>query len=307
LLLSELAGVRAAVERYAHINEVTLGRKGSGRSENIDSHMMIDRRHIQESLHRLENVNTANLHELLAARNDVRRTLRLLGTERLDEVLAGVVESIPALAADLGKHAPTILIDDGGHAIHKQASGLIENVFMHLIRNAVDHGLEKPAERLASGKSGSGAISVKLAAISDTIQLTLKDDGRGLALDVIRKVANEKGLNETGGPLSDLAAAHMIFRPGFSTAEKVTDVSGRGVGMDAVVEFVTREGGKIDITFDDEAIGAPFRQFHIVVSLPGKLAVAIDAVDDPLVHVMPHAVRPADDGECLDGSGSLVA
>lgn len=307
LLLDELDGVRTAVERYAHINQVTLGRKGSGPAENIDSHMMIDRRHIQESLHRLENVNTANLHELLAARNDVRKTLRLLGTERLDEILASVVDSIPALAADLGKHAPTILIDDGGYAIHKQASALIKNVFMHLIRNAVDHGLEKPAERLSSGKSGNGSISVTLAAIKDSIELTLKDDGRGLALDVIRKIASEKDLNNTGEILNDLAAAHMIFRPGFSTAEKVTDVSGRGVGMDAVVEFVAQEGGKIDIAFDDEAIGAPFRQFHIVVSLPSEIAVLIDATDDPLAPVTPPLMRSTDDQPYIDGSSSLVA
>lgn len=307
LLLDELDGVRTVVERYAHINQVTLGRKGSGPTENIDSHMMIDRRHIQESLHRLETVNTANLHELLAARNDVRKTLRLLGTERLDEILAGVVDSIPALADDLGKHAPTILIDDGGYAIHKQASGLIKNVFMHLIRNAVDHGLEKPAERLAKDKSGNGSISVTMTAINNSIELTLKDDGRGLALDVIRKIASEKELNETGEILSDLAAAHMIFRPGFSTAEKVTDVSGRGVGMDAVVEFVSREGGKIDIAFDDEAVGAPFRQFHIVVSLPSEMAVLIDATDDPLAPVTSHLMGSSDDQLYLDSSGSLVA
>lgn len=97
LLLDELAGVRAAIERYARINEVSLSRQGPGRGGKIDSYLMIDKKHIQESLHRLENVNTANLHELVAVRNAVRRTLRLLGTERLDEALSGVIASMPAL------------------------------------------------------------------------------------------------------------------------------------------------------------------------------------------------------------------
>lgn len=313
LLLAELAGVRAILERYAYINEITLSRQGPGRSGNgsskFDSHIMIDKKHIQESLHRLETVNTANLHELLAARNAVRKTLRLLGTERLDETLAGVLESIPALATELGKQAPKITIDDGGYAIHTQISGLLKNVFMHLIRNAMDHGIETSHARLAKGKSEVGTIKLHMNVDDGMLQLALKDDGRGLALNVIRKIAIEKEFSSTGKEISDLDAAHMILRPGFSTAEKITDISGRGVGMDAALEFIARENGKIEIVFDDDAVGADFRQFHIVVSLPDGFAVQIDAADDPLTHLAPLATPSlADDKDSYVGnSDSLVA
>lgn len=283
LLLDELAGVRAAVERYARINEVSLSRQGPGRGGKVDSHLMIDKKHIQESLHRLETVNTANLHELVAVRNAVRRTLRLLGTERIDETLAGVIESMPALAQELGKKAPTISIKDGGYVIHNQISGLLKNVFMHLIRNAMDHGLETPEVRVAQGKPEAGKISLHMRQVDQMLQISLRDDGRGLALNRIRKIAAEKGLSDAPEQLDDLAAARLILQAGFSTAEKITDVSGRGVGMDAVLAFVSRENGNIDIRFDDNAVGADFRQFSIIVSLPAAFVVKADAADDDLL------------------------
>ncbi|WP_293777196.1 Hpt domain-containing protein [uncultured Oxalicibacterium sp.] len=310
-LQRELDEVRTTLERYAHINDVTLGRKRVGEVSTGAGHMLIDRKHILDSLQRLETVNTANLHELLAARNDVRKTLRLLGTERLDEVLADVVASVPTLAISLEKSVPSVTIDDGGHAIHKHVSGLIKNAFMHLIRNAVDHGIELPAARRENGKPESGAISVQLQVSEDAMQLVLKDDGRGLALDVIRKIAIEKGLSPADVMLDDHAAAHMILRPGFSTAQQVTDISGRGVGMDAVVAFLAQEGGTIGIEFEDAAVGAAFRQFRTVITLPAEFAVEIDAKDDPLAHLSSAAVRSnsthSDSATDFDNGSSLVA
>ena len=286
LLLDELAGVRAAVERYARINEVSLSRQGPGRGGKVDSYLMIDKKHIQESLQRLENVNTANLHELVAVRNAVRRTLRLLGTERIDETLSGVIESMPALAQELGKQAPTIEIRDNGYVVHNQISALLKDVFMHLIRNAMDHGIETPDVRLAQGKPAAGKISLNLDMDAQMLNITLRDDGRGLALKRIRQIALDKGLSEAPEQLDDLAAARLILQAGFSTADKVSEVSGRGVGMDAVLAFVSRENGNIDIRFDDAATGADFRQFHLIVALPAAFAVKADEADDLLQELL---------------------
>lgn len=283
LLLDELAGVRAAVERYARINEVSLSRQGPGRGGKVDSYLMIDKKHIQESLHRLENVNTANLHELVAVRNAVRRTLRLLGTERLDETLSGVIASLPALAQELGKQAPVIEIKDGGYVVHNQISALLKDVFMHLIRNAMDHGIETPEVRAAQGKAEAGKISLQMDMDERMLNISLRDDGRGLALKRIRQIALQKGLSEAPEQLNDLDTARLILQAGFSTADKVSDVSGRGVGMDAVLAFVSREDGTIDIQFDDDAVGADFRQFHITVSLPAAFGVKADEADDNLL------------------------
>jgi signal transduction histidine kinase len=279
LLLDELAGVKAALERYAKINEVSLGRKGPGRRGGVERYLMVDKIHIQESLHRLETVNTANLRELISVRDAVRKTLRLLGTERIGETLAGVLESMPSLANELGKEAPIVIIEDNGYVVHNQAGGMLKNVFMHLIRNTMDHGLETPKVRVAKGKPAAGTIRLRMGVDDGMLRITLSDDGRGLALARIRKIAIEKGVSGAEGEMGDEQIARLILRPGFSTADRVTEVSGRGVGMDAVQDFVQREGGKIEIQFTDNAAGADFRQFDITVFLPDSFAVEVDGGD----------------------------
>ncbi len=287
-LLLQLAQVREIIDRYARINDVTLGRgtsAGSGGEQVLPGYerhvLTIDRKHIQESLLRLENVNTANLHELVAVRNDVRRTLRLLGTETIEEVLAPVIDSLPALASDLGKSAPVVQIDDNGYVVHSFASPLLQNVFMHLIRNAVDHGLESGEERLAKGKPEAGTIKLEMGVMEDMFQMALSDDGRGLALHKVRQIAIEKQLISVDQVLTDAEIARLILQPGFSTRSEVTEVSGRGVGMDAVLDFVTREHGKIEIRFMDGEEGAAFRAFQIIVMLPENVAVEVDGIDVP--------------------------
>ncbi|AYH43742.1 chemotaxis protein CheA [Azoarcus sp. DN11] len=297
-LLEELAAVREAVERYARINEVSLGRKGPGRRGG-DRYLLVDREQIQETLEHLEMVNTGNLHELVAARNAVRKVLRLLGTEPITQTLGGVFDSLPSLAAELGKVAPIVTIDDGGYYIRNQAVGLLKNVFMHLVRNAMDHGIETPEARQAAGKPVAGMIDLAMSVSDGMLNISLSDDGRGLALARIRSIAVGNGLIAAAEQLDDDAIAGLIFRPGFSTAETVTEVSGRGVGMDAVQDFVRRENGKIGIRFLDDAVGSPFRQFEIVVSLPQSLAVQADDGDG---HGAAHGLQS---GQDEDDQGSV--
>ncbi len=275
ILMGELAGVRAEIAHYAKINEEVLGRRSG-----VERYLMVDKKHIQESLHRLETVNTANLHELVAVRNAVRKTLRLLGTERISQTLAGVLESIPSLARQLGKAQPIVKIEENDYVVHTHASTILKNVFVHLIRNAIDHGIEPPELRRAQGKSAEGTICLAMKVEEGMLQVSLSDDGRGLALARIREMAIEKGLADPHGRVDDEEIVRLIFQPGFSTAEKVTEVSGRGVGMDAVQEFVKREGGKIEIQFDGGEAGSAYRQFRIVVFLPGSFAVKISGGDE---------------------------
>ncbi|ALU89356.1 chemotaxis histidine kinase protein [Herbaspirillum rubrisubalbicans M1] len=285
-LLLQLAQVREVIDRYARINDVTLGRGNNAGGDQVaagyERHVLtIDRKHIQDSLLRLENVNTANLHELVAVRNDVRRTLRLLGTATIEDVLAPVIESLPALAADLGKAAPVVSIDDNGYVVHSFASPMLQNVFMHLIRNAMDHGLESTEERLAKGKPEAGTIKLEMGVMDDMFQMALSDDGRGLALHKVRQIGIEKNLISIDQALTDAEIARLILQPGFSTRSEVTEVSGRGVGMDAVLDFVTREHGQIEIRFTDTHEGAALRPFQIIVMLPENVAVEIDGIDVP--------------------------
>ncbi|TGT14942.1 chemotaxis protein CheA, partial [Mesorhizobium sp. M3A.F.Ca.ET.174.01.1.1] len=104
------------------------------------------------------------------------------------------------------------------------------DVFMHLLRNSMDHGIESAEARSAQGKAPEGTMSIEVGVDSGVLQITLSDDGRGLALERIRGIAIERGWIGRDDAVSDEAIADFIFRPGFSTAETVTAVSGRGVG-----------------------------------------------------------------------------
>ncbi|HEY3596236.1 MAG TPA: MCP four helix bundle domain-containing protein [Paraburkholderia sp.] len=272
-LMRELTRVREAIDSYATINEVSLGRKRLARAGGADQYLMVDREHIQHSLRLLETADTGDVRDLVTMRDAVYRTLRVLGTESVAEALSGVLESLPSLARELGKDAPVVRIDDNGYRLRSHASSTVTNVFMHLLRNSMDHGIETAAARTAQGKAAAGAIDVEVGVDNHALQITLSDDGRGLALGKIRAIAVERGWIDAAAQVGDDEIADFIFRPGFSTAEQVTEVSGRGVGMDAVREFLTRENGSIELRFTDDRKGEDFRQFQTIVCLPDSFVV----------------------------------
>ncbi|VVE09335.1 chemotaxis protein CheA [Pandoraea eparura] len=289
-LMRELERVRDAVDAYAHINEMSLGRKGPGKSADEQS-MVVDRAHIRASLRMLEAADPNDLHQLVGMRDAVHQTLRLLGTEGVGEALGGVLDSLPSLASELGKPAPAVRIDDNGYRLRSPAVRILRDVFMHLLRNSLDHGLEGAQERRAKGKPEAGTIDIEVGLDHNMLQVTLSDDGRGLALHRIRSIAVQRGWITAETYVTDEQIAQFIFRPGFSTAAQVTEVSGRGVGMDAVQDFVRREHGRIELRFTDDHKGAEFRQFQTVVCLPDTLvvdgfdlnSVAADVVDRPVL------------------------
>ncbi|QCP53185.1 HAMP domain-containing protein [Trinickia violacea] len=275
LLISDLERVRSALESYATINEVSLGRKrtGAGQRASAGGYLMVDRQQIQQQLHLLESADPADPHALLSMRESLYRTLRLLGTEGLGDALSGVIGSLPSLAKELGKEEPHVRIDDNGYCVRHEASGMLRNVFTHLLRNCVDHGIEPAAERIAQGKPAAGVIDLEMGVDHHALQITVSDDGRGLALAKIRRQAIEHGWLAEGEQVSDEAIAEFIFRPGFSTAQTVSEVSGRGVGMDAVRDFVRREQGRIELRFTDDHPGADYRRFQTIVYLREDWAV----------------------------------
>ncbi|HEY8085527.1 MAG TPA: HAMP domain-containing protein, partial [Methylophilaceae bacterium] len=189
VLLNELAGVRAWVESYASINDVSLGRKGQGRRGDVERYLMVDKQAIQDTIQRLATVNPNNIQELVAARDAAHKALNLLGTEPIGEALDAVLESLPSLANELGKLPPMIEIVDNGYVVVSQSASTLKNVFMHLMRNSIDHGLEIPAWRLEQDKPASGKITLRLEAVGEMLHIGLSDDGRGLAMARIRELA----------------------------------------------------------------------------------------------------------------------
>ena len=137
----------------------------------------------------------------------------------------------------------------------------------HMIRNSIDHGIESAADRRAAGKPQTGVISVGLAREAGDILLLLSDDGGGLNVEAIRHRAIEQGLIPGDSPLDDQDVIEFIFQPGFSTSNKVTQVSGRGVGMDVVNSQVRELGGSVQVVTD------PGKGTRFVVRLPFTVSV----------------------------------
>jgi len=275
-LMEQLSGVVNAIEEYAHINETKLGRKGPGRRGGVEKFLMVQIDHIQQAMGTLDQVDWSNVASVRESVRKVHNTLALIGTEPIGSVLVGITDSLPSLAKELGKESPHNIIKDHGIVIKNQVADLVRNVFMHLYRNSMDHGIETPTERLAKGKPAAGNIELELSLNDANLEFKLRDDGRGLAVDFIRTKAIEKGLVSPEQQLTPEQTAQLIFLPGFSTAEKVTEVSGRGVGMDAVQSFVTREQGTIELRFADSGVGVSsdgYRPFETVITLPARFAV----------------------------------
>ena len=138
---------------------------------------------------------------------------------------------------------------------------------MHMVRNAVDHGIENAEERAATGKPAVAKVRLRAQHQAGQILISVSDDGRGINRQKILEKAIRMGLVETGGSLTDNEVFHLIFEPGFSTADKVTDLSGRGVGMDVVKKQIHKLRGRIEIA------SRPGQGTDFMMKLPLTLAI----------------------------------
>lgn len=170
------------------------------------------------------------------------------------------------LSQKLGKKIELKLV--GEHTeVDKTVVELISDPLVHLVRNSLDHGIETPEERLAAGKSEVGTVTLEAYHRGGNIVIEVRDDGRGLNKEKLKAKAIEKGLIEKDLSLTDKQIFELIFMPGFSTAEQLTDVSGRGVGMDVVRRNIQALGGNIEI------ISELGKGSTIAIHLPLTLAI----------------------------------
>lgn len=147
---------------------------------------------------------------------------------------------------------------------------LVEQIgdpLIHLVRNSCDHGIETPEDRIKKGKSATGNIYLSAHQEGNNIVIKIEDDGKGIPADIVRRKAVEKGLIKEEDKLSEREIFNLIFEPGFSTAEKVTNLSGRGVGMDVVKKQIMKLKGMLDIE------SAKDRGTTITIRLPLTLAI----------------------------------
>jgi len=305
-LLAELTAVGALLETYAHVDATVLGRKGPGRRGDVERFLMVERSTVQRTLRSLLNLDQSDAAALRGGLRQVAHLLSTLGSETLAQLLAGTLESLPSLARELGKEPPVVDIEDHDLSIRTHASALLRNVFTHLLRNSLDHGIEPAQQRRAQGKPAAGRIQLRVSVDAGKLCLRLRDDGRGLALDAIRQRALEQGLLSTEQRLTREQLAQLVLRAGLSTANQVTEVSGRGVGLDAVKEFLEKQGGSIAIVLLSNDTDSDFCPFETVIHLPDKYAASLDASMsfDALLAQMQAAVAiPSDTATVAQAAG----
>ena len=217
---------------------------------------------------------------------------RMVPFERMLPRLKRIVRQV---AGELGKDVEFVV----GNAEGEMDRNVLERMaapLEHMLRNAVDHGLESREARLLAGKPEKGRISLDLTHEGGDIVFDMRDDGAGVPLDAVRRKAIKRGLLDPNQEISDRDVLQFILQPGFSTAEKITQISGRGVGMDVVHEEVRQLGGSMVID------STPGEGVHFRIRLPFTVSVnralMVQCADDQyaiplntiegLVRVLPH-------------------
>lgn len=222
---------------------------------------------IKGSVDQKLNKDVAQLQLLTRTLQEHSMTMRLIPIQ-------ATFQKMVRLVRDLSKKANKkvdIKIYGEETEIDKNMVELISDPLIHMIRNSVDHGIEMPQKRIENGKPETGNIELRAFQRAGNVVIQIKDDGAGLVKSRILRKAIERGLVKEEDNLPEQKIFNLIFEPGFSTAEKVTDISGRGVGMDVVKRNIEQLRGRIDIT-SEEGKGTTFS-----ISLPVTLAI-IDGV-----------------------------
>ncbi|WP_019399693.1 chemotaxis protein CheA [Pseudoxanthomonas sp. GW2] len=224
----------------------------------------------------------------------------------VDAVFRRFPRLVRDLSGRLGKHVRLRTIGEGTEL----DKGLIEKIadpLVHLVRNAIDHGLELPDARKAAGKDETGTITLAASHQGGHIVIEVADDGRGLNRAKILAKAAERGLAIPDNP-TDSQVWDLIFQPGFSTADQVTDLSGRGVGMDVVRKNIQALGGEVQLE------SAEGRGTRVVIRLPLTLAILDGMVVSsggeililPLSHVLEALQPEPDDIRTVAGEGRVL-
>ncbi|MCC6233733.1 MAG: chemotaxis protein CheA [Verrucomicrobiales bacterium] len=189
---------------------------------------------------------TRNLAQLARITKELQRVAMSLRMVPIRATFQKMTRLVRDVSVKAGKHVELEMSGEDTE-LDRTIVEEISDPLVHMIRNAVDHGIESADKRLAAGKSPHGVVHLRAFHQGGSIVIEVEDDGGGLPRDRILNKAIEKGLVPRGAELTDSEVFDLIFAPGFSTAEKVTDISGRGVGMDVVRRNIEKLRGKVEI------------------------------------------------------------
>ena len=208
--------------------------------------------------------NLRQLHKITRSVQELGMSMRMVAIRPTFQKMARLVRD---LARKSGKKVEFVTNGEDTE-LDRSVVEKINDPLIHLVRNSLDHGIEDdPAKRVAAGKPEVAKVELRAFHRGGNIFIEIEDDGRGLNREAILEKAREKGVVEDGSELSDKEVFHLIFAPGFSTAKQITDVSGRGVGMDVVKRNIEALRGNIEL------ISTPGKGTTVSMQLPLTLAI----------------------------------
>ncbi len=230
------------------ITQAMLGQQASGFS--IESHPEL----------------VQGLQELSHHTRELQESVMAIRAQPIKALFSRAPRLVRDLSAKLNKQARLVMSGENTE-VDKTVIEQLSDPLTHLIRNSLDHGIETPEERIAQGKPAEGTIHLGAEHRSGRVVIQVSDDGKGIDRKRVLEKAIEKGLVDRGAQLTDEQIDQMIFAPGFSTAAQVSDVSGRGVGMDVVRRNIQDVGGRVVVQ------STPGEGSRFILSLPLTLAV----------------------------------
>ena len=248
------------------------------------------------------------LDELEQLTREIQDSVMAIRAQPVKSVFQRMPRLVREVANMTGKQA-RLVMDGENTEVDKTVIERLADPITHMLRNAIDHGLESPEERKAAGKNPEGVVRLAALHRSGRIVIEVQDDGKGINRERVHSIAVKKGLISPDLQLTDEEIDNLIFLPGFSTADKISDVSGRGVGMDVVKRSVQALGGRISIA------SRPGQGSTFTLSLPLTLAVldgmVVDVAGETLVIPLAcivESLRPkAEEIRPLGPVGSVLA
>lgn len=265
----QAAAAGRPVDQIAHLIAETRRQAALCREELNDSGVDFD-----EHAARADDLNTRLYREVIASR-----------MRPFADGLHGLARTVRDMARSLGKHAQLVVVGEATD-VDRDVLEKLESPLAHLIRNAVDHGLESVEVRSAAGKPPGGVVRVEARHRAGMLSVTIADDGRGVDLDRLRVKVVERGLSssELVRQMSEAELLEFLFLPGFSTVGSVTEYSGRGVGLDVVQDTVRRVGGSVRVS-TKLGEGTTFH-LQLPITLSVIRAVVVEVGGEP--YAFPH-------------------
>ena len=267
---------------------------------------MLSQRVLESGLARSSNV-VLGLEDLELLTREIQDSVMAIRAQPVKSVFQRMPRLVREVAELVGKRV-RLVMEGEGTEVDKTVIERLTDPITHMLRNAIDHGLEAPDERAAAGKAAEGVVNMRALHRGGRIVIEIQDDGRGINRERVRGIAIDKGLIAEDAVLSDEETDNLIFLPGFSTAETISDISGRGVGMDVVRRSIQGLGGRISISSE------PGKGSKFTMSLPLTLAVldgmVVTAAEQTLVAPLSAIVESltprAEDVHYIGGKDAVI-